>query len=750
VSGAVQGVGFRPFVYRLAMAEALSGFVRNTAGGAEIEIEGPASALARFLRRIDAEIAPPGVIRRQRVRRLAMRGDDGFTIAPSAEAGARSTIVLPDLAPCEECRNDIFDPANRRYLYPFTTCARCGPRYSIVAALPYDRARTGMTRFVMCASCRAEYEDPASRRFHAETIACPQCGPQLRLWDREGTTRGLGHPALIEAAAALRQGRIVAVKSVGGFQLLVDARNEAAVRTLRARKRRPAKPFALMVASLDAARAIASIASEEETLLASAAAPITLLRARLGSVAPTVAPDNPLLGVMLPSSPLHHLLLAELGFPVVATSGNHHDEPIVIDESEVVTALGEVADLFLVHDRPILHRVDDSVVRVIAGQETLLRRARGYAPLSLRCPMTANPSIALGAHQKNAIALAFGDQIVLGPHIGDLDTAATRDIFAHSVAAMTTLYDVRPATAACDRHPDYHTTRYADGLRLPLHRVPHHLAHVLAGMADNELKAPVLGIAWDGTGYGSDGTIWGGEFLALETTRFRRAAHFLPFRLPGGDKAMREPSRAALGVLQTSLGNAALSIEDLAPVARFSPAERRVLGAMLERGVRSPLTSSVGRLFDAVAAILGLCQTASFEGEAAMALEFAAEKAARVAPLPPITVIEKEGVLLLDWRPLIAALTDASLSGVPAPALAGGFHNALVEAIVTVALRLGRERVLLTGGCFQNALLTAQATARLRQAGFQPYHHRQIPPNDGGLAVGQAVFAARPLIEEKA
>jgi hydrogenase maturation protein HypF len=749
VSGAVQGVGFRPFVYRLAMAEALSGFVRNTAGGAEIEVEGPAAALGRFLRRIEAEIAPPGVIHRQRVRRLAIRGDDRFTIAPSGEAGARSTIVLPDLAPCKDCRDDIFDPANRRYRYPFTTCARCGPRYSIIAALPYDRARTSMARFVMCAACRAEYEDPASRRFHAETIACPECGPQLQLWDGTGTTRALGHPALLEAATALRQGSIVAVKGLGGFQLLVDATNEAAVRTLRARKQRPAKPFALMVASLGAARSIASVAPEEAELLASAAAPITLLRARLGSVAPGVAPENPLLGVMLPSSPLHHLLLADLGFPVVATSGNHRDEPIVIDEAAAMTALGEVADLFLVHDRPILHRVDDSVVRMIAGQETLLRRARGYAPLSLRRPIAATPSIALGAHQKNAIALAFGDQIVLGPHIGDLETAETRDMFARSVAAMTALYDVRPTTAACDLHPAYHTTRHAEGLGLPLHRVPHHVAHVLAGMADHELEGPVLGVAWDGTGYGSDGTIWGGEFLTLDATQYRRAAHFLPFRLPGGDKAMREPSRAALGVLQASLGNAALNIEELAPVARFSPAERRVLGVMLERGVRSPLTSSVGRLFDAAAAILGLCQTASFEGEAAMALEFAAEKATRAAPLPPLTVIDQDGILVLDWRPLTAALTDACLSGSPAPALAAGFHNALVEAIVTVALRLDRERVVLTGGCFQNALLTAQATARLREAGFQPFHHRQIPPNDGGLAVGQAVFAARPLIEEK-
>jgi hydrogenase maturation protein HypF len=751
VSGAVQGVGFRPFVHRLAVSEGLGGFVRNTGTGVSLEVEGPRAALERFFARLDAEIVPPAGIDERQTRRLAVRGEQDFVIAPSARAGACSVLVLPDLATCAECRREIFDPGNRRYRYPFTTCVHCGPRYSIIEAVPYDRARTAMRHFHMCAACQAEYDDPASRRFHAEANACADCGPRLALWDASGGTLARGHSALTLAADALRDGVIVALKGLGGFQLLVDARNDAAVRRLRDRKRRPAKPFAIMVPSFAHALMIAEIGAEEAAALADSTAPIVLLRARQDGnpIAPSVAPANPRLGIMLPYTPLHHLLMAELGSPVVATSGNRGGEPIVADETDALARLGGLADLFLVHDRPILRPVDDSVLRIIAGRETVLRRARGYAPLSLPGPAAATPCLALGGHQKNTVAVAAGGKIVLSPHIGDLAAAETRAAFAETVSGMTALYELRPRRVACDAHPAYHSTQFAESLGLPVVRVPHHLAHVLAGMADNGLDGSVLGVAWDGTGYGGDGTIWGGEFLAVERTRYRRVAHLMPFRLPGGEAAMREPRRAALGALYALYGEAALASTELRPVAAFSPAARRVLATMLGRGVNAPLTSSAGRLFDAVAAILGFHQTASFEGEAAMSVEFAAEHAETAEKLPPPDIVADEAsALVIDWRRTLAALVQADRDGASAARLAAGFHEALVDAIIAVAARTGIARVLLTGGCFQNGLLTAQTVFRLRQAGFEPYWHHRIPANDGGLAVGQAVFAAQPLIEE--
>jgi hydrogenase maturation protein HypF len=751
VTGAVQGVGFRPFVHRLAVSEGLGGFVRNTGEGASLEVEGPAKAVGRFLARLDAELVPPACIHERRVRGLPVRGQQDFMIARSAPAGHRSAVVLPDLATCLECLEEIFDPDDRRYLYPFTTCVHCGPRYSIVEAVPYDRARTTMRHFPMCAICQAEYDDPGSRRFHAETNACPDCGPKIASWDAAGNVLAIGHQALKGAADALRRGRIVALKGLGGFQLLVDARNDASVRRLRDRKGRPEKPFAVMVPRLADALTVADAVAEEQHLLCSAAAPIVLLRSRLDStlVASSVAPDNPSIGVMLPCTPLHHLLIGGLDFPVVATSGNRGDEPIVADEDRALEKLAEIADLFLVHDRLILHPVDDSIVRVMEQRATVLRCARGYAPLSLASGFAVASSVALGGHQKNTVAVAVGRQIILGPHIGDLSGAETRGAFARAVDRMTTLYDVHPEIVVCDEHPDYHSTGFADHLGPPVQRVPHHLAHVLAGMTDNGLRGPILGVAWDGSGYGRDGTIRGGEFLAIDGARYRRVAHLMPFRLPGGEAAVREPRRAALGALHATFGAAALAMTDLRPVAAFTLAERQVLATMLARGVNSPPTSSVGRLFDAVAAILGLRQKASFEGQAAIAMEFAADRAVNAAPLASPIMCDDGGTLVIDWRPMLATMVRATREGIPAEDLAAGFHDALAEVILTVAMRIRVARVLLTGGCFQNARLTERAVVRLREAGFDPYRHHRIPPNDGCLAVGQAAFAAQPLIEEK-
>ncbi len=751
ITGAVQGVGFRPFVHRLAVREQLGGFVRNTGAGVSLEIEGRPQAVSQFLARLDVDIRPPAAIHERQACWIPVRGERHFVIAPSTTSDRRSAVVLPDLATCSDCLKEIFDPNDRRYRYPFTTCVRCGPRYSIIEAVPYDRARTAMRQFPMCAACQAEYDDPGSRRFHAEANACPHCGPQLTLWDAGGNVLATRHQALEAALAALRLGRIVALKGLGGFQLLVEARTDAAVRRLRERKRRSAKPFALMVPTLADAAAIATISPEEKQLLCAAAAPIVLLRARPAiDIAPSVAPSNPWLGIMLPYTPLHHLLMDSLGFPIVATSGNRGGEPIVVDEDEAIERLRGIADVFLVHDRPILRRVDDSVVRQIAGREVILRCARGYAPLSLAVSSVTAPELAVGGHQKNAVAVAAGRQIILGPHIGDLDQGETRAAFARAVEGLRALYEVTPDTVACDEHPDFFSTRFAEGLGPKVRRVPHHLAHVLAGMVDNCIEEPLLGVAWDGTGYGGDGTVWGGEFLVVDKPRYRRAAHLLPFRLPGGEAAAREPRRAAFGALYATYGTEAPEMTDLHPVAAFAPTERQLLATMLDRGLNSPWTSSAGRLFDAVAAILGLQQKSSFEGEAAMAVEFAADRATNAATLVAPSIRNKAAPLVIDWRPTLAAMVNASRAGVSAKDLAAAFHEALVDSIVTIAQHLRIGRVLLTGGCFQNARLTERALAKLRLAGFDPYWHHRIPPNDGGLAIGQAAFAARPLIEENA
>ncbi|WP_434666906.1 carbamoyltransferase HypF [Paraburkholderia sp. A3BS-1L] len=753
-SGAVQGVGFRPFVHRLAVSEGLAGFVCNTGQGVTLEVEGPLDALKRFVARLESETTPPAFVQERRIRQVELKGEQGFEIAPSIRSEGSLAVVLADLAVCAQCLEEVSDPSNRRYRYPFTTCVRCGPRFSIIEDIPYDRVRTTMRRFAMCAACQAEYDDPGSRRFHAETNACPVCGPRLMLWGAAGREQATGRHALKEAADALRRGAIVAMKGLGGFQLLVDARNDLAVRRLRERKHRPSKPFAIMVPGYEDAQALAEVCPAEQHLLGSPAAPIVLLRSRAQSdqIASSVAPANPWLGIMLPYTPLHHLLMHDLGFPIVATSGNRGGEPIVADEHEALDRLAGLADLFLVHDRPIACPVDDSVVRVIAGEPVVLRHARGYAPLALTLKpghaRNTETCLAPGGHGKSAIAVASGPQLVLGPYIGDLDSSVARTAFARSVCTMTALYGVVPQSFACDAHPDYYSTQYVQRSAACVKRVPHHVAHVLAGMVDNDLDGPLLGVAWDGSGYGGDGTVWGGEFLALGRDRYRRVAQLQPFRLPGGEAAAREPYRAALGALHAIYGDSALTMTGLRPVGVLTARERQLFSAMLAGGIHSPWTSSAGRLFDAAAAILGVCQRASFEGEAAMALEGTAERSLDVCELAGPVLREEGGRLIADWRPTLAALALASQENVPVAVLAAAFHSALADLIVVVARQIGLRRVLLTGGCFQNARLTGFAVVRLRAAGFEVWCHHRVPPNDGGLAVGQAAFAARPLIEE--
>ena len=756
VRGAVQGVGFRPFVYRLATELNLKGWVMNSAQGVFIEIEGAPGPLSDFMRRLRAERPGRAIIQSCEASHLDARGYEEFEIRESSEEGGKSALILPDIATCDDCLREVFDPNDRRFRYPFINCTNCGPRFSIIEVLPYDRANTAMKKFAMCADCAREYRDPADRRFHAEPTACPLCGPQLQLWDSSGTILEQSDGALQQAAREIRDGKIVAFKGIGGFQLLVDARNEKAVLRLRERKRREEKPFAVMFPSFDDIRACCEISDLEEQLLTSPESPIVLLprncraNASLAGAAgaaavqlvASLAPGNPNLGVMLPYSPLHHLLLRELNFPVVATSGNLSDEPICIDEHEALERLRGIADSFLVHDRPIVRHVDDSIVRVMAGREMMLRRARGYAPLPITLGQARPTVLAVGAHLKNAVALSVERNVFVSQHIGDLATKQAHDAFARSVADLPLLYAAKPEIIAHDLHPDYLSTRYA--LQQPGRKVgvQHHWAHIASCMAENEIEPPLFGVAWDGTGYGIDGTIWGGEFFLAQKNSCRRVAHLRTFRLPGGEAAVREPRRSALGLLYEIFGNALWERNDL--LENFGSVELKTLRGMFVRQVNSPVTSSAGRLFDAVAALSGLRTRATFEGQAAMELEFAVAHA--VADSYPFTLREGSP-LVIDWEPAIHALLEDRGKKTATGLIAARFHNMLADAILALARHFNQSKVALSGGCFQNRYLTERVTNQLLAAGFQPYWQQRVPPNDGGIALGQVWLATSPIRE---
>lgn len=738
VRGAVQGVGFRPFVYRLATELGLTGWVSNTPRGVAIETEGPRDLLESFLLRLDREKPPRAFFQSIEPSFLDARGFDGFDILESEQTGEPVGLVLPDVAPCPDCLQEIFDISNRRYLYPFTNCTNCGPRYTIMESMPYDRAATTMAAFAMCPACRHEYQTPSDRRFHAQPNACPICGPHLELWDPSGRVIGTHREAMIKAVRALQSGSIVAVKGVGGFHLMTDARRDASVTELRKRKARAEKPLAVMFPSLESIRGLCTVSDLEERLLLSPEAPIVLLRRSAASptLAKGVAPNNPYIGAMLPSSPLHHILMRSLGFPIVATSGNRSEEPICTDEREALRRLAGIADLFLVHDRPIRRHVDDSIVVVMMGRETVLRRARGYAPLPVSIPGNSGaPALAVGAHLKNTVGLSGGDgNLVLSQHIGDLESRESLDAFQATIADLQRLLAIEPVQVATDLHPDYHSTIAARETGLPLLAVQHHHAHIVSCMADNQLEGTVLGVAWDGTGLGTDGTIWGGEFLLVRGEGFDRVATMRSFMLPGGDQAIREPRRSALGVLHEIYGDSVFSHPTFAPLRSFSPSALASLRVMMERGTAVPRTTSAGRLFDAVASLCNLRHLVTFEGQAAMELEYA------LVPNEesyPFLVEDENSPFTVDWIPMILGVIDDLVEGVPVGMISAKFHNALVESIVSVARRVGQEHVVLSGGCFQNRILTEQAVRALRDAGFRPYWHQRVPPNDGGISLGQ-------------
>lgn len=742
IKGAVQGVGFRPFIFRLATSLNLNGWINNSVQGVTIEVEGPHSLLTDFPLQIEKEKPPQAFIHSMESSYLDPVGYASFEIKESTQTGKLTTLVLPDIATCNDCRDEVFDPQNRRYLYPFTNCTNCGPRFSIIESLPYDRLNTTMKIFEMCDECLAEYKNPTNRRFHAQPNACPKCGPHLELWDQKGKFLNSHHQALIDTIDAIRKGAIVAIKGLGGFHLMADAENREAIQKLRDRKGREEKPFALMYPSIDSVKSDCHISIMEERLLLSPESPIVLLKRKLKTnqvLAENIAPGNPYLGIMLPYTPLHHLLMAVINSPVIATSGNISDEPICIDEYEALERLGDIADLFLVHNRPIARHVDDSIVRIVLDREMVLRRARGYAPLPLILKRKAPTILAVGAHLKNTIALSVENQIFISQHIGDLETDAAFQAFQNVIQSFKQLYNREPESIACDAHPDYLSTQYAKTQKQPIQKVQHHYAHVIACMLENELEPPVLGVSWDGTGYGLDNTIWGGEFFLVTKDYYQRVAHLRQFPLPGGESAIREPRRSAIGLLYEM--NADLAKTDLPPLKSFSDKELSLLQTMLQKQINSPRTSSAGRLFDAVASLLDLRQVNRFEGQAAMELEFQLNETLNNDYYDFQIAIQKNignsPGYLVDWKIIIQQLLKDKKNSISISVISQKFHNTLTEIIVEIAKKVNESKVVLSGGCFQNRYLTEYTVKRLKEENFHPYLHQRIPPNDGGIAVGQ-------------
>jgi hydrogenase maturation protein HypF len=830
IQGIVQGVGFRPFVYRLAHELRLTGWVRNTPAGVEIEIQGTEPRLDAFDASLQNNLPPLALITSYLRTDVPVSNNPSFTILPSG-AGKPDIQIAPDSALCSDCLRELFDPADRRYRYPFITCTNCGPRYSIITGIPYDRPNTTMAAFPLCPDCQREYRDPLDRRFHAQPIACHACGPQVSLIESPSTSTamcanlgkhafdflppfqgegrggdgvdgrisvshdnqphphpnlplegegtkssksaltpqrgevGRGEDAIIQAIKLLKNGAILAIKGIGGYHLTVDACNYDAVERLRERKKRDDKPFAVMAASLETARELALMNEMEERLMSSPGAPIIIVRKRPDTpLSALIAPRNGWLGLMLPYAPLHHLLFAphpssliphHSFTALVMTSGNISDEPVAFEDHDAMAHLAGIADYFLLHDRPIHIRSDDSVMRVFQGRPLFYRRARGYAPRAITLPFPVQPLLAAGAELKSAVCLAVGNRAVLSQHIGDLQNRSTLNSFSHTVTHLSDILAIKPELVACDLHPDYLSTRFAEDSGIPLTRVQHHHAHMASCMAENGLDGDVIGIIFDGTGYGTDGTVWGGEFLVGGYHGYRRAGHFRPVPLPGGDAAVREPWRMAMAYLFQALGEAAFTIDH--PVSRILPEKEQALFAqMLRREINSPLTSSCGRLFDAVVALLNVRHFVSYEGQGAIELESVAEMAEEKSPPASLyqggsysynIVNNKDVPLQLDFSPMFQEILTDIDAGIRSSVIAYRFHQSVASAAMDACLHIseatGLDRIILSGGVFQNRLLSEMIYTPLTQKGLHVFTHRLVPPNDGGIALGQAAIAGK-------
>lgn len=749
VSGIVQGVGFRPHVYRLARERKLAGEISNTPSGVTIEVQGPREKIDDFVVSLRQEAPPLAKITGLAIADLPCNGDREFRIVASRRGEAVHTLISPDVAVCDDCLREMLDPQDRRYRYPFINCTNCGPRFTIVHDIPYDRPHTSMAAFPMCPACRAEYEDPLNRRFHAQPNACWDCGPRLQLWNREGQSISVRNP-LAGAITAIREGRIVAIKGLGGFHLVADASDAKAVALLRERKGRVEKPFAVMVPEVASARRFCEVTKEEEAALVSVQRPIVLLRRTVPSaIAGDVAPHNRDLGIFLPYTPLHHLLFAEGEFDsLVMTSGNLSEEPIAIGNDEAFTRLNELADLFLVHNRDILLRCDDSVVRVLSGKTRQMRRSRGYVPVPVFLNNELPPILAVGGELKNTICISNAKHAFLSQHIGDLENVESYKFFQDAIAHLEKVLEIQPKILAYDLHPGYFSTQWASQQRgLRTVGVQHHHAHIASCMAENHVQGRVIGFALDGTGYGTDGHIWGGEVLVAGYDSFERMAHLEYVALPGGDAAIREPWRMAVSYLAHHFGRNFLNWQ-IPFVAQLDIRKAELLLRMIQKDVNSPLTSSCGRLFDAVSALAGVRQQVNYEAQAAIELEMAISGPLNQPPYPLDLTCEGYGWIISTRRMFEAIVRDIE-NGTPASVISRRFHDGLIEVLVRVAnlirQRTWLEQVCLSGGTFNNSYLLEHLSSRLRAERFQVFTHSEVPAGDGGLCLGQAVVAAHNL-----
>lgn len=744
-SGIVQGVGFRPFIYRMAVERSLAGFVQNTPEGVVVEVEGPAAEVEQFLPSVLNQLPLPADVSNISSIAVPVLGETTFRIVASVTNGRKDVLVTPDMAICEDCLRELFDPENRRYRYPFINCTNCGPRLTIIQEVPYDRVNTSMACFKMCPRCQEEYEAPSDRRFHAEPNACSICGPFLWLTGENGTPlRGSSADPVQKAIDLILGGHILAVKGLGGFHLAVDATNEDAVRGLRARKFREEKPLAIMVKDIETASRIAWIDEGERKELLSPQRPIVLVRKKeKNGVAPSVAPGVPNQGIMLPYTPLHHLLMEGPFHALVMTSGNQVDEPICVKNREALSRLKGIADYFLLHNRDILVRCDDSVGAVYGGRPILFRRSRGYAPKPLVLKKVYPEVLALGPQLKATLCILKGSLAYLSPHIGDLETPQARDFYRESLGLMEKIAECCPKIIACDLHPAYYTTLLAEKIETSeVVRVQHHHAHIVSAMAENGLDGEVIGLAMDGTGYGLDGTVWGGEFLIADEAGFKRAGHIKQYLLPGGEKAIKEPWRTASSLLRLSYGE---DWRKYAERLKIFPQKSlmELVDNMMVHQFNSPITSSLGRIFDGAASLLGIRQVVSFEGQAAMELEAVANEQKRTAY--PFDIGEEGEPLILDLTPMIRAIVEERLKKRTPEKISSGLHHTLPVAfcsmIEKIRRKTGLNRVVLSGGCFQNRILLEGTIRVLKKAGFEIFFHQRLPTNDGCISLGQAVIA---------
>ena len=743
-SGIVQGVGFRPFIYRQAVRSNLNGFVQNRPDGVLVEVEGAASAIDSFFSAVRTNLPPLADITNISACDIETKQEDVFRIIPSDIRGDGDVHISPDVAVCPDCLTELFDPIDRRYRYPFINCTNCGPRLTIIKSVPYDRVNTSMACFPLCPQCRSEYENPADRRFHAEPNACPECGPQLQILDQDGNPFAAGDPVQT-AVGLLKSGKVLAIKGLGGFHLSVDAGSDEAVAGLRARKFREEKPLAIMVGNLEIAKQIGQVGIEEKKLLTSPQRPIVLLKKKDNNIISVqVAPGVPNLGVMLPYTPLHYLLFENNFAALVMTSANQVDEPICIGNREAATRLKGIADYFLIHNRDILVRCDDSIVAVAGGKQQILRRSRGFVPRPVALAESFPDILALGPQLKATQCILKGKFAFLSPHLGDMETPQARDFFHESLSLMKRITQSDPKVIACDYHPAYYSTKVADDISdVKVIRVQHHHAHIVSCMAENKIAGDMIGLAMDGTGFGLDGNAWGGEFLVASETEFKRLGHFQYFVLPGGQKAIHEPWRIAASLLKSAYGQAWPSYAGKLGIINDKNSGE-LLDKIIENKINSPLTSGLGRLFDGVAALIGLRRQVSFEGQAAMELEGLATEASG-ASFPFEIKRDNEGCFILNMSATIRAIVDKVINGSDKSEIANSFHFTLVKAFVAMTNEIknvtGINRVALSGGCFQNRILLEKSIAGLEEAGFEVYCHKQVPANDGGIALGQAVVA---------